>query len=423
MQRGERNIRRPDTATPGFHPMSQASSIALISDGKFRLIRRKLRILMVEDEESDAQLAEHVLRQGGFTFAFKRVDSEDTFIRELKEFRPSVILADQCLCSLDGFSALSIARGVCPDVPFIFVTGSLGEEMATKALKSGAADFVLKHRIAALPAALHRALREAHSQLRHKKAEEEVHRLNEELELRVARRTAELEAANKELEAFSYSVSHELRAPLRQIEGFIELLSAHKASAWDEEERQYLTTIASASQRLGRLIEDLLAFSQTARGGMRKRRVNLKAICESVIRELAGEAEGRDVEWVTGELPQVRGDAALLRQVFINLLGNALKYTRRKEHARIEIRSRKTEHERIILVKDNGVGFDMRYASKLFGVFERLHPRSEFEGTGIGLANVRRIVHQHGGRTWAESQVDQGAVLYFSLPLAEETDP
>jgi light-regulated signal transduction histidine kinase (bacteriophytochrome) len=375
---------------------------------------------MVEDEAGDAQLAERVLRKSGFDFAFKRVDSEDAFVKELKDFRPSVILSDHGLCAFDGFSALALAQDACPDVPFIFVTGSLGEEMATRALKNGAADFILKHRMAGLPPALHRALREAHLRLQRKKAEQEIRRLNEELEHRVARRTSELEAANKELEAFSYSVSHELRAPLRQIGGFIEVLSGNKTAAMDEEARQCLTTIAAAAKRLGQLIDDLLAFSRTARAGMRKTKINLKTICESVIRDLGGETNGRDVKWVLDELPNVHGDPALVRQVLSNLLGNALKYTRRQQHARIEIGSQKTAEEWILFVKDNGVGFDMRYVNKLFGVFQRLHPHSEFEGTGVGLANVRRIIHQHEGRTWAQGQLNQGATFYFSLPLQEE---
>jgi signal transduction histidine kinase len=378
---------------------------------------------MVEDESGDAQLAEHVLRKSGFDFVFKVVDSEAAFVQQLKDFRPSVILSDHGLCSFDGFSALEIACGQCPDVPFIFVTGSLGEEMATKALKSGASDFVLKHRLGSLAPALHRALREAHSRVQRKKAELEIHRLNEELEHRVACRTAELEAANKELEAFSYSVSHELRAPLRQIDGFIELLTTTKAAAMDAEARQYLAVVASGARRLSQLIDDLLAFSRTARAGMRKRKLSLKNLCESVIRDLAGELKSRNAEWIIGELPEVTADLPLLRQVFINLLGNALKYSRRREKAVIEIGSRAAGEELVVFVKDNGVGFDMRYVNKLFGVFQRLHPNSEFDGTGIGLANVRRIIHQHGGRTWAEGRPNHGAIFYFSLPLGKEGGP
>jgi signal transduction histidine kinase len=374
---------------------------------------------MVEDESGDAQLAEHVLRQSGFEFIFRVVDSEDAFLRELKDFRPSVILSDHGLCSFDGFSALALARGQCPDVPFIFVTGSLGEEMATRALRNGAADFILKHHLRSLPPALHRALREAHSRRQRLKAEQEIRRLNEELEHRVACRTAELEAANKELEAFSYSVSHELRAPLRQIEGFIELLGGTKAAAMDEEARQYLTAVASGARRLSRLIDDLLAFSRTARTGLRKRKVDLRALCATVSRDLDSSGKIRRTEWIFGELPDVKGDPVLLRQVFLNLFDNALKYSRGRERALIEIGSRKTEEEVIVFVKDNGVGFDMRYAHKLFGVFQRLHPHSQFEGTGVGLANVRRIIHQHGGRTWAEGQPNQGATFYFSLPLPD----
>ena len=184
-----------------------------------------------------------------------------------------------------------------------------------------------------------------------------------------------------------------------------------------------MATIASASKRLGTLIDDLLAFSRAARTAMRKSRTNLKTICEGAIGDLSLEEKGRKVQWVIGELPVVSADVALLRQVFENLVSNALKYTRRQEHPRIEIGSRRAKAELIVYVRDNGAGFNMRYARKLFNAFQRLHPHSEFEGTGIGLANVRRIIHQHGGRTWAEGHPGQGATFYFSLPFPEEAAP
>ncbi len=328
---------------------------------------------MVEDQVADAQLAEQVLRKDGFEFVFKCVDSEDAFVKELKDFRPSAILSDHGLCAFDGFSALALAQVVCPDIPFIFVTGSLGEEMATKALKSGASDFVLKHHMRTLAPALHRALREAHSQVQRKKAEQEIHRLNEELEHRVARRTADLEAANAELEAFSYSVAHELRAPLRQIDGYIQILGSSKSSPKDEESTQCLTAIAASARRLGQLIEDLLAFSRATRTGMRKGKVDLDSLCQSVIRDLANETKGTEGAMARRrDLPTVRGDVALLRQVMSNLLGNAAKYTRRQPDPRVEVGSYQTGEDLVVFVRDNGVGFDMRYVKKLFGVFQRL---------------------------------------------------
>ena len=237
-----------------------------------------------------------------------------------------------------------------------------------------------------------------------------------ELERRVLERTAQLTAANKELEAFAYSVSHDLRAPLRHIDGFLELLQKRLAEALNERSQHHMDTIADAARRMGQLIDDLLSFSRMGRTEMSRTLVDLATLVQDVIQELASPTQGRIVNWCIADLPTVTGDQAMLRLVLVNLLSNALKFTRENTQADIEIGCRMGEKETIIFIRDNGTGFDMAYSDKLFGVFQRLHHSDEFEGTGIGLANVRQIIDRHGGRTWAEGQVDQGATFYFSLP-------
>ena len=244
----------------------------------------------------------------------------------------------------------------------------------------------------------------------------EIRLLNADLERRVVERTKELEESNKEMEAFSYSVSHDLRAPLRHIDGFVELLTKHAGPSLDEKGRRHLATISGAAQKMGALIDDLLVFSRMGRTEMRKTSVDLGALAADVVRELEPDAQGRRVDWKLGALPIVKGDPAMLRLVLTNLLSNALKYSGPREAARIEVESQSQNGEVVVVVRDNGVGFDPTYVHKLFGVFQRLHGPTEFEGTGIGLANVRRIVSRHGGRTWAEGAIDQGAAFYFSLP-------
>lgn len=250
-----------------------------------------------------------------------------------------------------------------------------------------------------------------------KQAEEEIQKMNQELEKRVIERTSQLEAANKELEAFAYSVSHDLRAPLRHIDGFLELLQKRATGALDERSQHYMDTISDAAKRMGSLIDDLLAFSRMGRCEMAQQPVELSVLVQEVIQEYELETQDRLIQWRIADLPTVTGDLAMLRAVFANLIANALKFTRQRQPAKIEIGCLpKQNAETIIFIRDNGAGFDMAYADKLFGVFQRLHRVDEFEGSGIGLANVRRIINRHGGRTWAEGQVDQGAAFYFSLP-------
>jgi PAS domain S-box-containing protein len=253
----------------------------------------------------------------------------------------------------------------------------------------------------------------------HKRLEDQLRRRNKDLEFA----NAGLEAANRELEAFAYSVSHDLRAPLRHIDGFLELLDAKTRAALDEQSRHYLDSIFDAARKMGRLIDDLLSFSRMGRHAITVQRVQMAPLVRDVIREFAPDTAGRAVDWRIDDLPMVNGDAAMLRMVMANLIANALKFTRPREKARIEIGTLPgKDAETVIFVRDNGVGFDMAYADKLFGVFQRLHHADEFEGTGIGLANVRRIIDRHGGRVWAEGKVDRGATIYFSLPSTFRED-
>jgi PAS domain S-box-containing protein len=263
-----------------------------------------------------------------------------------------------------------------------------------------------------------------------KRREEEIDRLNQELAKRaegldqeLAKRAAELETTNKELESFAYSVSHDLRAPLRHTVGFAELLQKQASSSLDDKSRRYMQLILESSKRMGNLIDDLLGFSRIGRAETNKSEVDMESLVGEVVAELGQETKDRNIDWNIGPLPVCYGDRSMLKVVLMNLLSNAVKFTRIRKRVEIEIGcADRCEDQAELFVRDNGAGFDMQYVDKLFGVFQRLHLAEEFEGTGIGLATVQRIIHRHGGEVRAEGAVDQGAAFYFSLPRARKQE-
>jgi light-regulated signal transduction histidine kinase (bacteriophytochrome) len=336
----------------------------------------------------------------------------------------AVIVLDVKMPGMTGIELAQLIRGrrKTQHIPILFLTAHT-DQSALEGYEAGGVDFltkpiqpaVLRSKVAVF-ADLARKSSALLAEIEDRRqGEERIRHLNTELSERVE----ELAAANAELESFSYTVSHDLRAPLRQVSGFVALLQENMANRQTAQDAEYIALVETAIGRMGNLIDGLLRFSRFGRMAMESVEINLATLVDEVRETLSPAQEGRDVRWKIGTLPQVCGDPALLRQVFANLLENALKFTRHRPTTEIEIEARRDAQEYVFMVRDNGVGFDPRHADKLFGVFQRLHASSDFEGTGIGLASVRRIVQRHNGRSWAESNVDGGAAVYFSLPHSD----
>jgi signal transduction histidine kinase len=362
------------------------------------------RVVVVDDNPDLREYVANLLRPSHTVVtAVDGVDALDAIRAE----PPDIILSDVMMPRLDGFGLVRELRADprTSSVPVILLSARAGEESAVQGLDAGSDDYLVKPFSA----------RELIARVRTHVA---LARARREWTAELERTNRSLEAVNAELEAFSYSVSHDLRAPLRHVIGFAQLLQEHAHHAVDEQGREYLQTITRSASRMARLIDDLLAFSRLGRGELAKRRVDLNAlVSEAQTQAMEQEGTGRQVDWQIGDLSPMTADPSLLRQVFVNLFSNALKYSAPRDRTRIEVATETGNDGMVVaLVRDNGVGFDMAYADRLFGVFQRLHRADEFAGTGIGLANVKRIIHRHGGRVWAEGEPDRGATFYFSVP-------
>lgn len=391
----------------GATPLAYAESDALPQAESFR---EECHILVIDN---NADMRAYLLQ---LLSPYSQVEAAEDGAAALAKVRdgrvPDLIVSDMMIPGING---LALVRELRRDprtstLPIILLSARAGEEAKLTGLETGADDYLVK------PFSARELLARVKTHLEMARVRQKAMEAARDLAETRAALVAELEQRNKELEAFSYSVSHDLRAPLRHIDGFTGLLERHAEATLDDKGRRYLKTISEAAKQMGALIDDLLTFSRLGRAELRHVPVRLQDLVDEVRRILDPEIAGRAVVWAIGELPEVQGDPQLLRLVLQNLIGNALKYTRPRPEARIEIGARREDTETVCSIRDNGVGFDMRYADRLFGVFQRLHTSAEFEGTGIGLATVRRIVHRHGGRVWADGGVDRGACFSFTLP-------
>jgi len=375
------------------------------------MITERIKVLLVEDNPSDARLIQESLAEAtDDSFDLETVDTLAAGLHRLGCGGIEAILLDLALPDSFGQETFVRAKAQAMGVAIIVLTGLVDDSLALKLVQGGAQDFVAKVEVTGNN--LTRAILYA---IERERLEQKFRKLNEDLEQRIKERTAELESSNKELEAFSYSVSHDLRGPLTTLHGFADLLLEKYGSALGEQPRNYLHRINEAVTRMSCLIDDLLKLGKVNRQQLSLCDVGLRRLVEEVVHELEAETANRKIEWRIEALPVIQCDRGLMKQVLTNLISNAIKYSRTRDPAIIEVRGVFIEGESTILVRDNGVGFDLTSAEKLFSPFQRFHRAEEFEGTGIGLATVQRIIEKHRGRIWAHSEPQKGSTFYFTV--------
>lgn len=378
-------------------------------------MNRNFKVLILEHDPTDIELLKYELKRSFSNHTVQIVQTEKDFTTALQNDVPDIILSDYSLPSFDGVSAFQLKQKTAPGIPFILVSGTIGEQNAVELIKNGVTDYVLKDKLYSLTPKIVRALNEAEEREKKKVFEAALQKLNTELEERVRERTSELVEANTALEAFSYSVSHDLRSPLRSITGFTQIISKEHAHNFTGELKDLFGHIEKSGNRMNAIIEDLLTLAKYGKEKLHLGEVDMNALFNRVWDNLLFSTPHKaTLELET--LPKTEADASMLEQVIVNLLSNAIKYSSKKEKPHIKIGFKETAEGYIFCVKDNGAGFDMKDYKRLFGAFQRLHSVSEFEGTGVGLMLIKRIIEKHGGRVWAEGKVNEGAAFYFSLP-------
>jgi len=366
-------------------------------------MNKDLAILILEDVATDAELLKDELSEAGISFHERCVATKASFLKALDDFRPDLILSDYSLPSFNGLSALKIAREKCPEVPFIFVSGALGEELAIELLKQGATDYVLKDGLARLPEAVRRALQEQRELRLRRQAEEDL-----------ARKVDELARSNAELEQFAYIASHDLQEPLRMVAAYTQLLGERYRGRLDENADKYIGYACEGALRMQTLVRDLLAFSRVGRDGAACGRVDCDAAMEVALLGLGSAMQESGAVVTHAVLPVVWADRSQVTQIFQNLIGNAIKF-HGKEPPAISVQAEKAGEQWLFSVSDNGIGIAPEYAENIFVVFQRLHTRAKYAGNGIGLAICKKIIERGGGKIWVEPRADHGSVFKFTV--------